>query len=176
MESAKKDFLGILHWNLSWYIYQLYHVLIFLYPLQAGASVKIWLDDERPAPEGWMWVKDPHQAICLLKTRGLEIEAMAFDHDLGIGLPTGYDVACVLEQEAMLGRINRHIRLTVHSANPVGAGRIKQALCNALESLRKPICEECQGARQVYAGCHHCDEGVYHTKCDSYYGKCKACS
>jgi len=34
----------------------------------------------------------------------------------------------------------------------------------------------CLGNGEYWAGCHHCDEfgpGVNHSKCDSYYGKCK---
>lgn len=97
--------------------------------------MKIWLDDERPAPSGWMWVKDPRQANCLIKTQGSEIEAIAFDHDLGTAM-TGYDVACQLEEEAAMGRINKDIHLSVHSANPVGKQRIKLVCQRILSYLR----------------------------------------
>jgi hypothetical protein len=51
-------------------------------------NMKIWLDDERPAPKGWTWVKDGRDCIGLLA--GLqtdpqqrhELTHMSFDHDL----------------------------------------------------------------------------------------------
>ena len=45
--------------------------------------MKLWLDDERPAPEGWYWVKTGAAAIaCLLDQGDDPITHMSFDHDL----------------------------------------------------------------------------------------------
>lgn len=49
--------------------------------------MKLWLDDERPAPEGWLWVKTGQEAILglqrLRQTGSLdELTHMSFDHDL----------------------------------------------------------------------------------------------
>lgn len=45
--------------------------------------MKLWLDDERPAPEGWYWVKTAAAAIaCLLDQGDDPITHMSFDHDL----------------------------------------------------------------------------------------------
>jgi hypothetical protein len=44
--------------------------------------VKVWLDDEREAPEGWVHVRTPEEAIELL--RAGEVEELSLDHDLGL--------------------------------------------------------------------------------------------
>jgi hypothetical protein len=44
--------------------------------------VKVWLDDQRAAPEGWVHVRTPEEAIRLLR-RG-EVEELSLDHDLGL--------------------------------------------------------------------------------------------
>lgn len=45
--------------------------------------MKLWLDDERPAPEGWYWVQTGAAAIaCLLDQDDDPITHMSFDHDL----------------------------------------------------------------------------------------------
>jgi NAD+-processing family protein with receiver domain len=44
--------------------------------------VRVWLDDERAAPEGWAHVRTPEEAIELL--RGGDVEEISLDHDLGL--------------------------------------------------------------------------------------------
>jgi hypothetical protein len=44
-------------------------------------SVRVWLDDRRAAPEGWVHVRTPEEAIDLLRAGG--IEELSLDHDLG---------------------------------------------------------------------------------------------
>jgi hypothetical protein len=43
--------------------------------------MNLWLDDVRPAPEGWVWVKTVHDVQKLL-LQG-KVEKMSLDHDLG---------------------------------------------------------------------------------------------
>jgi hypothetical protein len=48
--------------------------------------IKIWVDDIRYPPEGWLWCPDSASAIGLLETAkriGIVIEEMSLDHDLG---------------------------------------------------------------------------------------------
>ncbi len=53
--------------------------------------MKIWLDDIRPPPRGYIWVNCSHQAIELLKSE--ECAHLSLDHDLGNDEKgTGYDV------------------------------------------------------------------------------------
>lgn len=94
--------------------------------------MRIWLDDERPMPEGFTHhVKTAHEAIELLKTG--QVEEISLDHDLGDGNGTGYDVAKFIEEQAVTGQTTK-FRVRVHSQNVVGRENIKAALRNALRA------------------------------------------
>lgn len=107
--------------------------------------MKVWLDDTRRAPKGWVLVQTPWDFRELLNRFSKQITHVSFDHDLGSGCETGYDLAKDIE-ESVLGAdktigwpINHDIIFYVHSANPVGAKRIQAALNNALKFMgRKP--------------------------------------
>jgi len=82
--------------------------------------MKVYLDDERETPSGWVRVYWPDQAIELLKT-GKVIE-ISLDHDLGDdNRGTGYDVILWIEKAVMMHGF-KPPRIGVHSANP-SAGR-----------------------------------------------------
>jgi hypothetical protein len=85
--------------------------------------MRLWLDDLRPAPEGWTWVKSAAEAIRLLDAE--TVDEISLDHDLGdTGRPemTGYDVALHLAQRAVEGKPVPRI-VGIHTANPVGRER-----------------------------------------------------
>jgi hypothetical protein len=91
--------------------------------------MRIWLDDERSMPPTFdVHCKTANEAIELLKSG--EVTKISLDHDLGQGCKTGYEVAKFIEESAYNGTLDK-IRLAVHSQNPVGKERIRQALCNA---------------------------------------------
>lgn len=50
-------------------------------------EVKMWLDDVRPAPEGWIWIKTVKGAQFWIEqmtnSKNHEITHMSLDHDLG---------------------------------------------------------------------------------------------
>ena len=77
--------------------------------------MRVYLDDERPTPEGWERVYWPEEAIALLESGG--VVEMSLDHDLGDDQRgTGYDVVLWIEEAvALRGFIPP--RLYVHSAN-----------------------------------------------------------
>jgi hypothetical protein len=87
--------------------------------------MRLWLDDI-----GWHWVKTADEAIAVLAAGN--VEHASLDHDLSIAatmaLPceekTGYDVVCWMEET---GKWPTH-KPTVHSQNPVGAARMRQAI------------------------------------------------
>jgi hypothetical protein len=93
--------------------------------------VKVWLDDVREAPNGWIRVKTPEEAIDLLRLG--EVEEISLDHDLGLATSeserTGYDVLAFLE-EAVATNTWEHPMpvIHIHSANPVGWERMEQAI------------------------------------------------
>jgi hypothetical protein len=93
--------------------------------------VKVWLDDVREAPDDWVHVKTPEEAIDLLRSG--EVEEISLDHDLGLATPeserTGYEVLAWLEEALATGTWKRDVPLIrIHSANPVGWRRMKQAI------------------------------------------------
>lgn len=100
--------------------------------------MRLYLDDERPTPEGYHFrVYTAQEAITLLTT-GL-VTFISFDHDLGEEKNgTGYDVAKWIEAQAYK---HTHFEVPdwqVHSANPVGARNINAAMYSAIRSANIP--------------------------------------
>jgi len=87
--------------------------------------VKLWLDDERPAPDGWELVKTALECITALRCN--EYEEISLDHDLGDG-GTGYDVLLYIEAEVHRNPDYKCPMIWIHSANPVGRKRMQQAI------------------------------------------------
>lgn len=93
--------------------------------------MKVYLDDQRPAPVGWTRAYWPEEVIRLLRSR--KVEVLSLDYDLGDDQRgTGYDVITWIEQEVALGRFTPPLIL-VHSANPVAAQRMRAGI----ESISK---------------------------------------
>lgn len=77
--------------------------------------MRVFFDDERTTPAGWVRVYWPEEAIQLLETG--EVEELSLDHDLGDDeRGTGYDVVLWIE-EAVALRQFKPPKLYVHSAN-----------------------------------------------------------
>ena len=77
--------------------------------------MKVYLDDERQTPEGWVRAYWPEDAIALLE-KG-DVEEISLDHDLGDDdHGTGYDVLLWIE-EAVFTRGFKPPKIYVHSAN-----------------------------------------------------------
>lgn len=94
-------------------------------------SMKIYLDDERPTPNGWVRAYWPSEVIELLE-RGGVIE-VSLDHDLGDDQRgTGYDVILWIEEAVATCGFNPP-KIVVHSANT--SARTKMEL--GIESIQK---------------------------------------
>lgn len=77
--------------------------------------MKVFLDDLRTEPDGWVRVFWPDQAIVLLES-GL-VTDISLDHDLGDDQRgTGYDVLLWIEEAVHLRNFSPP-RIQVHSAN-----------------------------------------------------------
>lgn len=77
--------------------------------------MKVYLDDIRAAPDGWILVRWPDEAIDLLKTGN--VTHISLDHDLGDDTHgTGYDVILWIE-EAIATYNFMPPDITVHSSN-----------------------------------------------------------
>ena len=92
--------------------------------------LKVYLDDERPVPGGWVLVKTPAQAIAILET-GM-VSQISLDHDLGDdeNIGTGYDVVLWLEEQVFLHG-NMDVcpdKISVHSANVSARGKMEAGI------------------------------------------------
>lgn len=82
--------------------------------------MKIWVDDIRKEPEGYLRAKSVWDAIKLIQdatAQGIEIEILDLDHDSGDYNPMGGDYIRILDWLEISG-ISVPIRL--HTMNPVG--------------------------------------------------------
>lgn len=104
--------------------------------------MKVFLDDERTAPHGWIRTYWPDEAIALLKS-GAVVE-ISLDHDLGDDdRGTGYDVVLWIEEEVAL-RGFAPPKMSVHSANSSAADKMRSGI-HAIEEMveqRKGISKE----------------------------------
>lgn len=96
---------------------------------------KLWLDDERPAPVGWVRVRTAPEAIAQLETRGFD--EVSLDHDLGTcdgcrgrceHVGDGYLVACWLEERVMTDVTFPVPKVYVHTQNAAARPRMLQAV------------------------------------------------
>lgn len=78
----------------------------------------IYLDDERPAPPGWVLCRWPEEVIALIREG--DVETVDLDHDLGEGNEcvkprTGMDVLKFLEEWVESGQTPP--RIMIHTMN-----------------------------------------------------------
>ena len=99
-------------------------------------SGKVYLDDERETPEGWVGVKWPAEMIALLETG--EVTHISLDHDLGeydfshVNPRTGYDVLLWLEEKVFVDNYKPPV-IMIHTAN---AGARKK-MCLAAQRIHR---------------------------------------
>ena len=101
--------------------------------------MKLYLDDEREAPVGWVRVRWPEEAIELLKTG--QVTDLSLDHDLGDDARgTGYDVVLWIEEAVETGGFLPP-RIVVHSANASARAKMEAGL----ESIRLFVAQRAAG-------------------------------
>ena len=82
--------------------------------------LKLWIDDVRPAPEGYHWIKTTNGAIAnveKLEQVGIPIEIIDIDHDAGGYSCWGGDYIKLLD---WLEETGRNYPIRIHSMNVVG--------------------------------------------------------
>lgn len=87
--------------------------------------MKLWIDDVRPAPEGYIWVKTVYaaKAIIISSERCKEtIELINVDHDAGVFSEYGGDYIELLD---WLEETGRNYPIHIHSMNPVGVENMR---------------------------------------------------
>ena len=87
--------------------------------------MKLWIDDVRPAPEGYHWARSVKDAIYCIEwweRHNIEIKLIDTDHDAGVFAHDGGDYIKLLDWFEETGR-NYPIR--IHSMNPVGVQNMR---------------------------------------------------
>ncbi len=82
--------------------------------------MKIWLDDIRPAPFGYIQTKSVNETkdiILKAEQEGVAIELLDLDHDLGDYASNGGDAIKILDWLIERGTL---YPIEIHTANPVG--------------------------------------------------------
>lgn len=91
--------------------------------------MRLFLDDIRKEPKGWILCKTADEAIALIDAFKNNITHISFDHDLGIGLD-GNDVAMHIETLCHKGKM-KCPKWQIHSSNPVGRKEISATMKSA---------------------------------------------
>ena len=92
--------------------------------------INIWLDDIRPAPAGFIWVKTVNELInlyekCIFNTKE-HINIISLDNDLGENTLEGYKFLDYLESCVMLANNPLPNEIRIHSANTVAKKKKKK--------------------------------------------------
>jgi hypothetical protein len=98
-------------------------------------QIRIFLDDERPAPDGWTLCRWPQDVIDLLKANPENVEIVSLDHDLGDETRNGYQVLLWIE-EAVVTHGYHPPQLRVHSSNSSAVQKM-QAAIHQIEKLAR---------------------------------------
>lgn len=110
----------------------------------------LWIDDVRPAPEGYVWIKDINEALRFLFWNKNNIYLIDLDHDAGDYRRGGKeDYIVILKEIQRLSRQNNtrgmawrtllkdQIKFRLHSANPVGVQNMRNIIeDNGWEEVR----------------------------------------
>ena len=90
-------------------------------------GIKVYLDDDRPTPQGWVRAYWPDEVIHLLQSE--EVDELSLDHDLGNDARgVGYDVLTWIEQAIVEHGYQPPARIVVHSANASVYPKMAQAI------------------------------------------------
>lgn len=93
--------------------------------------MKLWIDDVRPAPEGYVWCKSVEEAksritsievYISINRMDCVIELIDIDHDAGDYACFGGDYIKLLD---WLEETGRNYPIRIHSMNPVGVANMR---------------------------------------------------
>ena len=107
--------------------------------------MKLWIDDVRPAPDGYVWCKSVNEAKNIIVDanakfanqcrRGLEpdqslyIDLIDLDHDAGDYVTDGGDYIKLLDWlEWLYDGKGTYTEFRIHSANPVGVANMRRII------------------------------------------------
>ncbi len=90
--------------------------------------MKLWIDDIRMAPDGYIWCKSVYAArdeIVSCELRGTPYTLIDIDHDAGEYVSQGGDYIRLLD---WLEETGRNYPIHIHSMNPVGVENMRRII------------------------------------------------
>lgn len=90
--------------------------------------MKLWIDDVRPAPYGYRWVKSVNEAKKLLSSEFYRkyVDLIDIDHDAGEYVKDGGDYIKLLDWMETVGYTPNAIH--IHSMNSVGVENMRRII------------------------------------------------
>ena len=92
--------------------------------------MRLWIDDVRPAPVGYVWVKSVNEAKQILRREDAGLEdkfyVIDIDHDAGEYVKDGGDYIKLLDWMERVGYTPNAIH--IHSMNPVGVENMRRII------------------------------------------------
>lgn len=91
--------------------------------------MKIWVDDVRPAPEGYVWCKSVNDFVLFARCNGYgSIEELSLDHDAGDYFNDGGDFIEILKDLEYIEYFSDYrvkFPIHIHSMNSVGVANMR---------------------------------------------------
>ena len=91
--------------------------------------MKLWIDDVRPAPDGYVWCKSVNEAMNWIDLSEFDfmenIELIDIDHDAGDYASDGGDYIKLLD---WLEETGRSYPIRIHSQNVVGVQNMRRII------------------------------------------------
>lgn len=94
--------------------------------------MKLWIDDVRPAPDGYVWIRSVNKAHEFIEIYEsiyrreqdpfMKIDLLDVDHDAGAFATDGGDYIRLLD---WLEETGRNYPIRIHSMNPVGVQNMR---------------------------------------------------
>lgn len=84
----------------------------------SNTPIRLWLDDIRPAPLGWVHACSVHAAIEVLESQPVALASL--DHDLGVHAINGGDGVALVDWMAEHDTWPTE-GIRIHSFNPIGS-------------------------------------------------------
>ena len=103
--------------------------------------MKVFLDDVRDAPEGFMRAFRPDE-LSLFRHLARHAKVISMDHDLGLDadgkeFPNGNDILKIFEKGVFDGTLwgNGAPEILIHSANPVGRKNMQDTINSIISKV-----------------------------------------
>ena len=102
--------------------------------------MKLWIDDVRPAPEGYLLFKTVNDALRYIRLHSEFIDEINLDHDAGDYAVEGGDYINILNELERLSNkptsecyywdswLKNQVLFYFHSANPVGVANMRRII------------------------------------------------